>query len=65
MGTVLTATVVAAEFVSDGDKYRDNQDDPPRPAGTYLTIRLDDDDAAVVAGKVSITYLPNAKEPPN
>ena len=52
-----SATVVAAEFVPDGDPYRDDIDDEPRPAGTYFTVRLDDPDVTVHAGRVVIEYL--------
>jgi hypothetical protein len=58
MSQPLTATVVAAEFIPAGDPYRTDKDDPPREAGTYVTVRLDDSDTAVVGGKVSLTYLP-------
>ena len=57
----LTATVVSAEFIPDGDPYRDDQDDAPRPAGTYVTVRLDDADAAIVGGRVSVEYLPQTE----
>lgn len=57
----LTATVVSAEFIPDGDPYRDDLDDVPRPAGTYLTVRLDNEGAAIVSGKVEIEYLPRDK----
>lgn len=58
MDAPMIATVVAAEFVTDGDPHRDDMDDPPREAGTYVTVLLDDDGAAIVGGKVQITYLP-------
>jgi hypothetical protein len=54
----LTAVVVAAEFIPEGDPYRDDKEEPPRAAGTYVTLRLDDMDAAVVGGRVRIEYLP-------
>lgn len=57
MDKPVTATVVAAEFVPVGDPYRDDESDPPRPAGTYVTVRLDDADTAIVGGKVSISYI--------
>lgn len=57
MPTKMTATVVAAEFVPDGDPWRDDETDEPRPAGTYMTIRLDDKDAAIVGGAVVVEYV--------
>lgn len=51
------ATVVAAEFVPYGDPYRDDMDDEPRPSGTYFTVRLDDPEVKVHAGRVIIEYL--------
>ncbi len=48
--------VVAAEFVSDGDPYRDDKDDTPRPAGVYITIRLDNNTAVAVGGTVSVEW---------
>lgn len=52
-----SGTIVAAEFIPEGDPYRDDPDDAPRKAGTYVTIRLDDPDAKVGAGRVSINPL--------
>lgn len=53
----LTATVVAAEFIPDGDPFRDDKTDDPRPAGTYVTVRLDDGAVAIVGGKIVIEYV--------
>jgi len=61
MNNAMTATVVAAEFVSAGDLF-DSDEDEPRPPGTYLTVRLDDDRVAVVSGKVVIEYLPKDEQ---
>lgn len=51
-----TGNIVAAEFVWPGDNHREKQDDPPRPAGVYITIRLDDDAAVVAGGKVTVEW---------
>lgn len=53
----LTGKAVAVEFVTDGDPHRDDPDDEPRPAGTYLTIRLDDPSVSVGAGRVAVDFL--------
>lgn len=57
MSKELMSTVVAAEFVPDGDPYRPDEDEDPRPAGTYVTVRLDNDDAAVVGGRALLKFL--------
>jgi len=54
----ITATIVAGEFVPEGDPYRDDKDDEPRPAGTYLTVHFDNADTIIFTGKVTLEYLP-------
>jgi hypothetical protein len=56
------ATAIAAEFVPDGDPYRSDMDDPPRPAGTYLTVRLDDDKMGVVGGRVIVEFVTETQQ---
>lgn len=53
----LGATAVAVEFVPDGDKFRDDKDNDPRPSGTYLTVLLDDPEGAVVGGRVAVEFI--------
>jgi len=43
--------MITGEFISE-------QDDDERGPGTYVTIRLDDPDAVIMAGRVEIKYLP-------
>lgn len=50
----VTGQVAAGEFVREDDAEQ-------RRPGTYITIRLDDIDAAIVGGRVSVTYLPDKK----
>lgn len=46
----IVGTVNSAEFLQAGD-------DEDREPGTYLTIRLDDKDCAIMAGRVAVRYL--------
>ncbi|KUG58949.1 hypothetical protein [Nesterenkonia jeotgali] len=56
--------IVSAHF-SDGEDHRTDDciindcgcechEDPPQPAGTYVTVRLDDPGAAIVGGYVNV-----------
>lgn len=58
----LASTIVAAEFVPDGDPFREDKDDAPRPAGTYVTVRLHDGDQAIVGGNAVLEYEHGAKK---
>jgi len=49
-GRTVRGRVVAGEFVDAGD-------DQGRRPGTYITIRLDDPRASLVAGPVQVTYI--------
>lgn len=65
VGTSVIGDVVAGEFIDrKGDGYCPTCGEERAP-GTYVTIRLRDERAALVGGPVQITYLPRTEETPN
>lgn len=65
MSNQMTGRIVAASFETGGSNFDcglercecPEHEAPPLPAGTYVTVRLDED-CQVGAGKVRIEMLP-------